>query len=1435
MLDFLQISTRSSKRGVVEIYPKFIIRKSNDLMIRGGDFYAIWIEEKGEWSTDEDDALQIIDGYLDEEYQKSKDKYGDDKIKVLHMRDSENRMIASWHRYCREDMQDHYTELDSKIMFSNDKVNKRDYSSKRLEYPLQEGSIDAYEKLISVLYSPEEREKIEWAIGAIVTGDSKKIQKFLVLYGSSGTGKSTILNIIQQLFEGYYSTFDAKALGSSSNSFALEAFRDNPLVAIQHDGDLSRIEDNTRLNSLTSHELMMMNEKFKSSYTMKFRSFLFMGTNKPVKITDAKSGLIRRLIDVTPTGKKIPVKEYRDLIQKIKFELGGIAWHCREVYLSDPGRYDNYIPVNMMGATNDFYNFVQYEYFRFEQDDEISLQVAWERYNAYCEQAKVPNQMSRRPFSEELKNYFRNFEERGTLKDGTRVRSYYSGFRKEIFDYPVKESKKDETVKSWIVLEEQDSILDKVLAECPAQYAKEDGTPEQRWKNVKTKLRDLDTRKLHYVGGISQLPENYIFIDFDLKDENGEKSRERNLAEASKWPETYVELSKGEAGIHLHYIYDGDASKLNPIYSEGIEVKTTPGDSAIRRKLTLCNDRPIAHLSSGLPLKEEVKKIVSAKKLQSEKGLRRQIEKNLRKEVHGYTKPSIEFIKKILDDAYNDGLQYDVTDLTDALIEFAMGSSHNAVYCLNLIDKMKLKSEPIMPEPVEEPKEDRLIFFDCEVFPNLFLVNWKYEGSEYKVVRMINPSSEEIAMLAENKLIGFNCRRYDNHILYARILGENNEQLYKRSQAIIAGDRSAFFGDAYNLSYTDIYDFSSKKQSLKKFEYELQSLHDNKIDEVHEMLAEGKSIDDISSKIKVEKLLVNKWIEDEKHGVGVISHKELGLLWDEPVPEERWVEVAEYCDNDVLATENVWYARHADFVAREILADLAGMTVNDTTNSLTTKIVFEGNKKPQDVFNYRNMGDESQIDHRARQVSDTDWWFGAADPNYTTFDKQGRPIFPGYTFENGKSIYRGEEVGEGGYVYAEPGMYGNVALIDVASQHPSSIIAEGLFGPYTRNFQDILEARIAIKHGEFDKARTMLGGKLAPYLKDEQEGKALAQALKIAANSCYGLTSASFENPFRDVRNKDNIVAKRGALFMINLKHEVQSKGFTVAHIKTDSIKIPDATPEIIQFVMDYGRLYGYNFEHEDTYERMCLVNNAVYIAKAGDGHWSATGAQFQVPYVFKSLFSKEPIIFDDYCETKSVSGAGTIYLDMNEGLPDVSEEEKELTKVEADLKKLWGIDWEKQLEIMGNMDVDQLALIDDGKVETSNNLVRKILHLRDEITKGHNYVFVGRVGRFTPIKDGCGGGTLYRKKDGKYFAVTGTTGYKWLESEMVKALGKEDCIDISYYENLVQNSEDTIRKYSRIEDERHGVTDWFFSDIPYKKCSYSNGIPDRYYQLNKE
>lgn len=204
---------------------------------------------------------------------------------------------------------------------------------------------------------------------------------------------------------------------------------------------------------------------------------------------------------------------------------------------------------------------------------------------------------------------------------------------------------------------------------------------------------------------------------------------------------------------------------------------------------------------------------------------------------------------------------------------------------------------------------------------------------------------------------------------------------------------------------------------------------------------------------------------------------------------------------------------------------------------------------------------------------------------------------------------------------------------------------------------------------------------------------------------------------------------------MIDLKHYVQEQGFTVAHIKTDSIKIPDATEEIIEKVKRFGEKYGYTFDYDpkkDHYDQFCLVNDAVYIARQDEclsPKWTAVGAQFQHPYVFKKLFSKDKIEFDDLCETKQVA-QGAMFLDFEHNTP--------------------------------------MVLLKEG------------MH------------FIGRTGRFVPVKEGVGGGVLYRVKDGKSYAVTGTKGYFWLEADMARGLG-EGAVDMAYFERLVDEAIKTI------------------------------------------
>lgn len=1241
-MDFYKIVEKElhagEDKGMTVVTPIFRVQKSKDLMIRAKSFYAVWNEEKGLWDTDEYSLARMIDDGV-EEYMRSH-SLGSQFTIAKKAADFNSGVWKEFRKYVAH-LSDNYHLLDDRITFINTPVERKDYVSRHLSYAMEEGSIEAYEELVSTLYDPAERQKLEWAIGSIIAGDSKRIQKFLVLYGQAGAGKSTMLNIIQKLFDGYYAMFDAKALTSTSNAFATEAFKTNPLVAIQHDGDLSHIETNTLLNSIVSHEEILVNEKYKPGYPTRINAFLFMGTNKPVKITDAKSGVIRRLIDVVPSGRLLPTDRYHMLVSLVDFELGAIAKHCLEVYRSmGKDYYSAYRPEEMILQTDVFYNFIEYYYEVFSDQDGTTLAHAYDLYKHWCDDSNIEFKLPRHKFREELRNYFKEFRDREMI-EGERVRSVYRGFLTNKFQLmpPRKHA-------FSLTLDEDESLLDHILANSPAQYANDKETPTKKWQDVETVLSDLDTSRLHYV----KMPENHIVIDFDLKDDNGAKSLERNLAAASSWPSTYAEFSKSGEGVHLHYLWEGDARELSRIYDDGIEIKVFVGDSSLRRRLSKCNNVPVAKLTSGLPLKE--KKVLDMNVVKSERGLRTLIERNLRKEIHPGTKPSIDFIHKILEDAYSSGMSYSLLDMRPAVLAFAMKSTNQSEYCLELVSRMKFQSEHCEPAPPEAPyNDDRLVFFDVEVFPNLLHISWKYQGSA-TVVHLVNPEPADIEPLLKMKLVGYNNRRYDNHILYARYLGKSIPEIFLLSQALIV-DKSpnATFMEAYNISYVDVYDYLStgNKKSLKRWQVELD-----------------------------------------------LTHKELGLPWDQHVPEELWAEVGEYCDNDVVSLEAVFFHTDGDFEARKMLARLSGLPINSSTNTHSARIIFGDNKKPQGQFVYTDLSE----------------------------------MFPGYTYDFGKSYYRGELVGEGGYVYSKPGMYNNVGVLDVASMHPTSIELLNLFGDeYTEKFSSLKQARLYIKHKDPGKAAALLG---IP-IDDTVNIKALSDALKTVINSVYGLTSAHFDNPFRDLRNKDNIVAKRGALFMIDLKNAVQDMGVEVIHIKTDSIKIPDITPEIVDFIMEFGKKYGYEFEHETTYEKMCLVNDAVYIAK-DHGEWTATGAQFAHPYVFKKLFSHEPIEFKDLCETKAVTTA--FYLDFSTEIPMFEEAASQAPQ------------------------------------------------------------YVGRVGQFTPIKPGCGGGVLLREKDGKYYSASSAKGFFWMESEMVKALGKEDDIDMLYFTDLVDKAYNQISKY---------------------------------------
>lgn len=1210
---------------------------NDDLIVRGGAFAYYWDGEQ--WSKDLRDIVLNIDSNIKSAVNEVRSEHPDSTIKYGLAENSNSGIVTKFQKYCQA-LQTKDIAFNTTIFFDNQTPKRDDYSTIQLNYHPQPGKCDSFDKLAGTLYAPEELDKILWAIGALLTGNMPKIQKFLFLYGAAGTGKGTMLDIISKIFQEYRADIDLEKLTNGSQ-FGTSQIVDVPLL-VDSDSKIDRIKKDTDLLKLVSHEPVMVRKLYQDGYSVAFQGLLVTASNARYDAKNVNSGIHRRALVVHPSGNIVSKEDYNRLMNDINYEVPYIAQKAIDRYTElGEAFYDNYRDEEMVNYSDPFHACVSENLPLFTEKDGITLNQAASIYKEYIEELGWETKGVKQKVKLRLPDYYREFSKYKMI-DGVRLTRYYSGFKTEKFPFLNGKDKPKNVVEceqpSWLDLSEQPSLFDKEAAAYPAQLANENGTPKYKWDTVRTTLKDIDTSELHYV----KVPQSHIVLDFDMKNENGEKDLELNIKEALSYPQTYAEVSKSGGGLHLHYWYDGDVTKLKNLIKDDVEVKVYTGKSSLRRKLIKCNNLPIAHIATGLPLKE--KEVIMYKDIEdihwTEKKLRTFIENCMDKVHHSATKPEMDFIYTVLEQAKDTGVKYNLNDMLDSLTKFAMHSTHNSDYCLGIVNKLTLSTYQTEDEigngnDIIDDKD--IVFFDIEVFSNLFLVCWKKNGFEipawvyddldkdinsgnnYQPSDILksnwydqhknkdygiwcNPTVNQLEYLLQHPLVGFNNRKYDNHILYNASLGATPMELYMQSQNIInhTGD-GGMKPAAYNLSYADLYEFMDIKQSLKKWEIALG-----------------------------------------------LTHDEFEFPWDQPLAVSNWARCAMYCMHDVDATDKVFNDKHAGqpaWMARKVMCELTEMSPNTKTQTLAEKFLFGDEQRPQDNFVWYDLAKE----------------------------------FPGYTFDPNRkpaSDYHGKDPSEGGYVSSKPGVYGVsakdynegniidpetgrcklVTYIDVASLHPHSLIAINYFGRYTPKFQALVKCRMHIKHGELDKAASAfsdidpaLSEKLSKFLNDPSLINGLAHAMKIIINIVYGMTSAKYDNKFRDPRNVDNIIAKRGALFMMMLEEELNARGCNVIHVKTDSMKITNYLQEDIQYAMDRANEFGYTFELECIFDRIALTNKSTNIGHIEgkpeyDAHaWEAVGAQYAEPYVFKKLFSHEELVEDDYMVLKS--STAPIYL----------------------------------------------------------------------------------------------------------------------------------------------------------------------------------------------
>lgn len=116
-------------------------------------------------------------------------------------------------------------------------------------------------------------------------------QKFFIITGVGGSGKSTFLNLIKQIFDNDFASLSLTDLG---NDFKLAEGVDKRLICSDElsSGDLN----NDVLKTIISGQDITVNPKFRTPYVAKFQSSFIFCCNKPPKLNISDSGLLRRIV-----------------------------------------------------------------------------------------------------------------------------------------------------------------------------------------------------------------------------------------------------------------------------------------------------------------------------------------------------------------------------------------------------------------------------------------------------------------------------------------------------------------------------------------------------------------------------------------------------------------------------------------------------------------------------------------------------------------------------------------------------------------------------------------------------------------------------------------------------------------------------------------------------------------------------------------------------------------------------------------------------------------------------------------------------------------------------------------------------------------------------------------------------------------------------------
>ena len=219
-------------------------------------------------------------------------------------------------------------------MFRSDDTNKGTLSSTRLDYDIKRESSKActyyWDTLVGTILNKHDKDIFEQEIGKLlklgIYENRDKERPFIIIDGKPSSGKTTLIRLIEMIFEGY--------CGRMTDESLLGNFRGSPIVMCYDDAGFYKLINSRCFMDILEHRFIRekIGTKWCSEFVRQYYGLPIIVNNSEWSAVHYYNACSLYMIKysriLTTTRNLLDVEDYKLAMQEIACELPNIAYKC---------------------------------------------------------------------------------------------------------------------------------------------------------------------------------------------------------------------------------------------------------------------------------------------------------------------------------------------------------------------------------------------------------------------------------------------------------------------------------------------------------------------------------------------------------------------------------------------------------------------------------------------------------------------------------------------------------------------------------------------------------------------------------------------------------------------------------------------------------------------------------------------------------------------------------------------------------------------------------------------------------------------------------------------------------------------------------------------------------------------------------------------------